>query len=329
MNTRVSRHNLIKLSLIFLAGGLLGWFISSTSTVCSHGGKEVRLISGRSNHSLTNPLLGCEMYVPSQPGFAALKHELVEYIDDQIKQGKASHISVYVRDLNNGPWVGIGEKDDFSPASLLKIPVMVAFYKLAETDPAILRRLVLYDPAKIHASVPVDVPPVYALKPNQSYSINELIMRMILYSDNISTDLLLSNMDARFFNQVMLDLQLKELEGGADDDFISVKQYASVFRILYNASYLSRPLSEKALKLLTQTEFSEGITAGLPKGIVAAHKFGERENGEGKTQLHECAIVYVPLYPYLLCIMTKGRELPVLKTILKDISNIAYQRRVQ
>jgi beta-lactamase class A len=53
--------------------------------------------------------------------------------------GAVSDIGVYYRDLNNGPWFGVNERQDFLPASLLKLPLMLNFYKIAETRPQVLQ----------------------------------------------------------------------------------------------------------------------------------------------------------------------------------------------
>jgi beta-lactamase class A len=330
MMDRPKIKSFIKSSIIFFTGCAFGWAISNAvfTRAQSLEQREVRLENDYSSHSLTNPLLQCEQYVSPQLSFAILKRELNKYIAEQRKKGTVRNISVYVRDLNNGPWIGIGEHDDFAPASLLKIPIMVAYYKIAETEPEILSQTIFYDPAALSSPIPQNVPASSKLKPKQYYTVEELIRQMIAFSDNSAKNLLALSIDANILNQTFLDLQLVVSGVRGSEDFISVKEYASVFRILYNASYLSRPLSEKALKLLTESEFSEGIKAGLPSDIVVAHKFGEREDSSEVKQLHECAIVYIPKRPYLLCIMTKGNNISSLKTILKDISQLVYRYRM-
>ena len=108
---------------------------------------------------------------------------------------------------------------------------------------------------------------------------------------------------------------------------LSAENYASFFRVLFNASYLSRSLSEKALSLLAQSDFKDGLVAGVPPGIKVAHKFGFRItgiNGEIK-QLHDCGIIYYPRHPYLLCIMTSGKSYEYLDDAIKELSRVVYQ----
>jgi len=94
-------------------------------------------------------------------------------------------------------------------------------------------------------------------------------------------------------------------------------------RILYNSSYLNFEMSNKALMLLTQTDFPNGLVAGVPDSVVVAHKFGEQKNGD-EQQLHDCGIVYYQENPYILCVMTKGYEIPELASIIKEISQQVY-----
>lgn len=105
---------------------------------------------------------------------------------------------------------------------------------------------------------------------------------------------------------------------------ITVKEYASFFRILFNSSYLSRENSEKALRLLDATDYNDALPAGVPPGIQVAHKFGEAGTVEVERQLHDCGIVYFPDHPYLACIMTRGKELDGLKQSIVDISKFIY-----
>ncbi len=69
----------------------------------------------------------------------------------------------------------------FVPASLLKVPVMMAYYKQAESDPTLLSK-------KITFTKSVDQSVEYfasaTIKPGTTYSVEELIHAMIVNSDN-------------------------------------------------------------------------------------------------------------------------------------------------
>jgi beta-lactamase class A len=95
-------------------------------------------------------------------------------------------------------------------------------------------------------------------------------------------------------------------------------------RILYNASYLEPELSERALTILTEAEFSEGVAKKLPSSVPVAHKFGERLLDNEIKQLHDCGIVYFPQNPYVLCVMTKGQDWEKLAQTIQDVSKMVY-----
>ena len=79
------------------------------------------------------------------------------------------------------------------------------------------------------------------------------------------------------------------------------------------------------LNLLSQSTFNLGIVAGVPQGIVVAHKFGERGFSDPNipNQLHDCGIVYAKK-PYLVCIMTQGQDYNTLAGEIADISKMIY-----
>jgi beta-lactamase class A len=89
-------------------------------------------------------------------------------------------------------------------------------------------------------------------------------------------------------------------------------------------------MSEKALKLLTQTKYKDALYAGVPQHIEVAHKFGERQFlPSQEKQLHDCGIVYHPQNPYLLCIMSRGQDFKKLSNIIKNISKATYDHLTQ
>ena len=111
---------------------------------------------------------------------------------------------------------------------------------------------------------------------------------------------------------------------------MSVDEYALVFRVLFGSTYLSERYSEKALQLLSQANYADGIVAGVPSSFTVAHKYGVLvEPGNAipaiTTELHDCGIIYYPKHPYILCVMTKGNSVAKQQRSIEDISSVTYK----
>lgn len=307
---------------IYLCIGFVGGYFLRSVTY-SETANLTQVINGNANLPYISQRLDSESLIETTQGqIVIIKNQINQYIREIKDQGKATHVAVYYRDLNNGPWMGINEKEGFSPASLLKVPIMMGVYKTADTDMSFLSKKIL-NQVPSDGVIP-DFVPSQQIKQNELYSIDDLVKRMVIYSDNDAKNLLLAQMQESQLNQIYKDLGMAVPGITSIQDSMSVRSYASFFRVLYNGSYLSRELSNKALELLSQSEFVMGLVAGVPKNIRVSHKFGEREYENGIKQLHDCGIVYLPKNPYVLCIMTRGTSWNNLASAISSISKIVF-----
>ncbi len=277
-------------------------------------------------YSHINPLR-CGDDAPEQVEYTVFKKELLAELENQKKLGKISNASLYFRDLNNGPTFYFNEQEDFAPMSLLKLPTMVAVYKSIEHDPKLLKEKLRTPMGFAQNSQLMEAGKT--LKANTEYTIEELVHYMIVYSDNRATDMLVAWLETKGPNlevirRTLSDLGVVGYEADLNDTKITVKQYASIFRILYNSSYLNAEMSDKALKVLEQSEFNEGLSGNIPKDIKVAHKFGIRAYVEGEQQLHDCGIVYFEPSPYMICIMTRGKDYKALSEYIIKTSREVF-----
>ncbi len=283
-------------------------------------------IRQNSEYTYINPLLECEVAEGLLDARKENFHEaLGEFTADLKTSGQIREVAVYFRDLNNGPTFGIYESGDFFPASLLKVPVMMAYYRWAERNPNLLNTEIHYQEAMDFGYTPTIIPRE-TLTIGQSYTVAELIRRMIVYSDNQSLHLLTKNLPMMYLQELFKMLGVGEDVLVDPEAKLTVKEYAGFFRILFNSSYLSRESSEKALALLAATDYHDALPAGVPPNIAVAHKFGEAGTGDTDRQLHDCGIVYFPDHPYLACIMTRGDDTVELKDSIAAISKFIYEK---
>lgn len=313
-------------AMFFLVGMLMSSLISFYFYQKRLMPERLEVRSGQ--HRLVNPLLvykeetGFETWELGELGeLVSFKHEIEELISNEKNKNLIKSAAVYFRDLNNGPWFGIDEYEEFYPGSLLKIPMLIGYLKKAESSPQILKEKIKFTGDKFTESY--NIKPSMELEIGKSYTIEELIYRMIVYSDNKSARQLFYLDNGASFFKVFNDL-LPHYEIRSERFSIQINDYAAFFRILYNASYLNKDMSNIALNWLTEVDFKGGIPAGIPLDVFVAHKFGERGTGKD-LQFHDCGIVYHPKRPYLICIMSRGENMENLIHNIRSISRLVYQ----
>lgn len=285
------------------------------------GDEQVRLGVGK----FTNPLLECEVAqgaINSQK--INFEPELNQFVQSLESKAGIERIGVYYRDLNNGPAFGINQNEGFVPASLLKVPIMIALLKAADDKPEILNQKISFNTPQSTEYFNQQIDPDSILEPGASYTVLELINRMIVYSDNEAAVLLAGAVGLE--NQGEL-FRLLGVEPNSITDpraTLTVRQYAAFFRILFNASFVSQKNSELGLEILSRAKFDQGLRKGVPMDIPSAHKFGERKLESGVQHFHDCGIVYYPNHPYLICIMTQGQDSETLENAIAEISKFVF-----
>jgi hypothetical protein len=176
----------------------------------------------------------------------------------------------------------------------------------------------------------VEAPPEFRMVTGQAYSVEDLLFRMIAWSDNHARDLLTNGVTEGEILGIMASMNAEEIPVGGHR-YVTPRGYSTYFRALYNATVLSRSYSEFALGLLSEGYNFDGMRKYFPTETVVASKFGIRSRFTPENtmdgQFHECGIVYHPRGPFLLCVMTKselesGEELA---DVVADLSRIVWE----
>jgi beta-lactamase class A len=270
-------------------------------------------------YSLTKPLLLADLPDEDRE-MAPLKSSINAIIEDNKARGNASSASVFLVRLNHDNWININPSERFAPGSMLKISVLITYFKMLEKNPGLFDQKLYLDP-RMNTNRVQHVEETH-LPPGQ-YKIRDLIQAMIVNSDNYATMLLNQHLDQNLFMKLYTDLGLRQPNMQESFYPMTAREFSRFMRVLHNATYLSSANSESALELLTKAKYDNGIVSGLPAGTKVSHKFGE--SGDGKLfELHEAAIVYNNDDPYLLVVMSRGRDISRLPGILKEISATVY-----
>ncbi len=308
-------------------GGGIGYFLPHPPA------SSVLAVTRIGGYSFINPLLNCHIEggTPA-PEFDHLQGSLNAVIDAAKSHGDVTRAAVYFRSMDSGDWTGVDQSDTYVPASLLKVPVLIAYLRESEDEPGILDRMYAL-PAAPDENANEYFKPPEPLALGRSYSVDTLLRAMAVESDNNAEFALTAHVATSSLENVYNDFNLPMAADSASDA-MSPAAYMRVFRILYNATYLTRADSQEVLATLAQSTFADGAAAGLPAGTPFSHKFGERdvttENASGAVtgevkDLSDCGIVYYPQHPYGICVMTEGTDYAKQASVIADLSRIAYQ----
>lgn len=312
---------LISFAFVFAVGVLVGRYEREAENTAPDRSE------GETSYQFINPLLYCEDHNVSNRSVRNMEDAVTTYIQKEKERGTLIDASFYFRDLNGGPWSLVNPDVRSLPASLLKVPLAIAIYQRAEKDPGFLTKQVVVEHLDdVDASS--YFPPKKRIQTNVTYTIEDVVRLMLQESDNAALYVLNSLVNQTELRNAYTHLGIDSPtdQSGAQDYTMTAKTYASFFRILYGGTYLSRDHSEHILSLLSESSFTDGLVAGLPKGIPVAHKFGESTSvKDGTLQLHDCGIVYKPNQPYLICVMTKGYNFDILAKIIAHISKTTFE----
>ena len=271
-----------------------------------------------------HPLLYAEPKCESEE-LADCKNQINQIIESNKANGKIISASVYLREFTQAQWISINPSELYSPGSLLKVPELMALYKMNEIQPGFLDKIVEYtDANQTKSDRVINFESNQHIKLGNKYTVRELIKFMIVYSDNDATMLLNALIEKSVFSKIFTDIGLKGPDYKSSDYKMNVADYSIFLKELYNGSYLNFKNSEECLSLLSKTEFKDGMISGLPVNCIVSHKFGE---GGSVTEpnFSEAAIVYCGKTPYIISIMTKGKDIKSLPAVSAEISKKVYQ----
>ncbi len=278
---------------------------------------------------LTNPLLACDLVTDNNSTqLKPLQEKITTIINQEKQNGNVNSVAIYFRDYSKNLDLTINPEEKFYPASLNKIPVMIAAFKEAESNPGFLSKKVsLRD--NTDYNIQQEIKPRDFVKPGATYTILDAVEKMITFSDNNAFYLLAQQVNPDIFTQTFKDLKISLREDvNSPSDYMTAESFSYFLRVLYNATYINRESSEKALEILSRVDYKGGLAADLPNDVIVAHKFGllgNLETTNAARELHDCGIIYRDNGNYLLCIMTKSSgSLSQAENTIKAISNTVF-----
>jgi beta-lactamase class A len=261
-------------------------------------------------------------------------------IERLIAESGAEVVGVAVYDTQNGKMLLINEKISLHAASTMKLPVMMEFFRQANETKTGLEEPVevknsfksIVDGSMYQLNQKDDSDDlVYRWIGNKMPAI-KLVDRMITWSSNLATNLMIEKVGAPNVGKLMRNLgaqDIRVLRGVEDtrafnaglNNTTTAYDLMLLLKIIAERKFIGRSACDRMIGILTAQHFNQGIPAGLPPGTRVAHKTGEitRHN-------HDAGIVF-PLKkrPYIIVVLTKGLDdRKRSDKLIADISRTVY-----
>lgn len=277
------------------------------------------------------PLLAKRLFIANPNdiiiNFTPLRSQLRDYIAKQ--QDK---IGIYFEYLPTGTSINVKGDEVFFRASLIKLPGIMRAYKLIEEG-----KITKDDVIEI---TPSDVNPLFGSKERlvagSKHTMKDLIELALKESNNTAYQAIFTYTNSKILGAGANDeqnirdvydyLDIPRTESG-ETQFISPKNYSSIMKALYFASYLSYDNSSEILKLISESSFNDWLPEPIPDNIIVAHKFGVYSLEQpAVAHVHsDCGIVYQEKRPYLLCVMVNSANTEQSATHIRTVSKLAYE----
>lgn len=229
----------------------------------------------------------------------------------------SADLGLYFDYIPTSTTIGINQRESFSLASLLKIPVAIAVYdKIADKTLNLSDTITLTsDMLNTHYGT------LWKKGAGTVLTVEEALQYLLKESDNTASEALMSRVSSEEMGRVFIEFDMPTLRE-EDRLVVTPKGYTSILRSLYFSTHLEPEHSEKILETMVGSITLDRKPLPIPETIPVAHKIGVHDLTHTYT---DCGIVYYPLHPYVYCIMVKNRPEEEAVTFVRDIQQTMYE----
>jgi beta-lactamase class A len=239
------------------------------------------------------------------------------------------HPSIYVWEYENGKYLDINGDEQFSAASIIKLPVLVRMFKSIEPNQmTIYDEMTLTDYYKASGSGNLQY-----MATGGKYSLDALAKTMIQDSDNSATNMIMSKMGG------MDDVNAGLRDWGVSKTYVrtwlpdltgtnktTAQDLAKILYNLDNPAFLNINSREYIIDYMSHVKNNKLIAAGLGEGALFVHK-----TGDIGTMLGDAGIVYAPNSQKYIIVILANRPYnsPQGKEFIVKASNLIYKSIVK
>lgn len=268
--------------------------------------------------------------------------ELRSAIESRMAETGAEYGIAY-RDPELGVELLIDPDREFHAASMMKVPVMVRLYDMAEAGTLDLDRPLevrnefrsIFDGSTYTLTFDEDSDSTLYALAGASIPTRELIDLMITRSSNLATNVLIELADPDSIAAMLEGFGaegMKVLRGVEDipayrnglNNTTTARGLLELYDALGSGRAAGPDATREMLDILLRQEFNDAIPAGLPEGVPVAHKTGWITAVD-----HDGGLVYpAGDEPYMLVVLTSGVEdESITRAAAADVSRLVWEWR--
>lgn len=266
---------------------------------------------------------------PVNPFDAVLKRNLeMAFLKQQIQALAAAQPGLtpgmFFLNLDTGAYLDLAGTETFAAASMIKVPVLVAFFQDVDAGKIRLDEQLVMRPDLVAAgSGEIQYKP-----PGSKFSALETATKMIVISDNTATNILIDRLGgAAALNQrfqswglttTVIRNLLADLEG---TNTTSPRDLTKLMTLVSQGDLLSLQSHDRLLEIMRQTVTKTLLPQGLGKGATIAHKTGDIGSMVGDTGL-----IHLPNgQRYVATVMVKRpHNDPRAQALIRQVSRLVY-----
>jgi beta-lactamase class A len=250
-----------------------------------------------------------------------LKNIILDYMKD-----KKIKYSILIKDLKSHEVYSINEGQVVPSASIIKFFIMAKAFQLVDKG-----ELNLSDRISIDKSERVPYSIIYVLDERNTYTILDLIILMIIQSDNTATNVLIHMIGMenvnRFIRELgfmdtilkrkMMDFDAKKL---GRDNYTTAQDVARLIELMNKGHLISKDYSTMMINIMKMQLDNSMMKLNLDEEIIVAHKTGQLTNIN-----HDVGIVFAKDKNYIFTMLTwNTTDDNYARSIIGRVSKISY-----
>ena len=250
-----------------------------------------------------------------------MKRELRDNILEELA-AMEGRVGFYFKNLVTGENLGYNQREQFLPASIVKLPLLAAMFLMRERGETDFREKITIKRDEKLPGCGVVSHMTGDENGDVTLDIETLYKFMIVISDTTATNALYKHygndavisalkelgLEGTQFNRAFYH-SIREAKG--IQNYFVPEEIGELLEKMYDRRLVSEKVSEEIEKILLQQQVNHKMGGMLPIGFPIAHKTGEEED-----KSHDVGIVYVK-EPFIACFASYKTDIPAFEDFIR------------